>query len=90
MNKSLLSQADILADRCIQILDDTQTKNDLSAQIMLIVCDKITGHYQRKAVTSLYETQTMLVEKINKMEEEQNGHTDNPDKPNPGADDSES
>jgi len=88
MNKSTLAQADILAARCIELLDDTQKKNDLSPQVMLIVCDKITGHFQRAAVTSLYETQTMLVEKINKMEEAANGNTDNPDKLNPGNDDS--
>jgi hypothetical protein len=87
MQKSLLSQADILAARCIEILDDTQKKNDLSAQIMCIVCDKITEHYQRAAITQLYETQTLLVEKINQMEEAANGNTDNTNKPDTGNDD---
>jgi len=88
MNKSTVAITDILAARAIQLLEDAKTQNGLNEQLMLIVCDKITGHYQRAAVTSLYEVQTMLVEKINKMEEAANGNTDNPDKLNPGNDDS--
>lgn len=87
MDKSALALVEIITARVIEILDRAAKENELSPQLMVIVADKIMARYQRAAITSLYATQTMLVDKINQMEGAENGNTDHTNKPGTGNDD---
>jgi hypothetical protein len=87
MDRSALALVEIITARAIEILDGAAKENELSPQLMVIVAEKIMARYQRAAITSLYATQTMLVDKINQTEETGNGNTDNTNKPDTGNDD---